>query len=347
MELFGLDNKFNIVCQLVPSSLQWNRRYYTFGDFSLRIDSSQYDEQIAYVFSNGRKELGLVQKVEWKSDENGETLDLSGFFAEKLLDDAVIYPTYYADGSLVDVVKTMCMVYANLNLKYVFSEPISDKVMFQTTGSQLGTKLFDILSQHEASMRLYYDISDLQMKLELYRGKNRVQGNPNRLNYVRFSTAWDNLHEPNVLVDESDYRNYAIVGGQGEGANRTYVEVDQSNGQKKKKIFIDSRNSQYDSSKQTWQQYLDGLKQEGIEELNNHKKIVNVDFSPITDGYVYMTDYDLGDMCECYIEPIGVEVQGRIVEIHETYENGVMNIELELGDQIISKINKLERGIYK
>ena len=62
-------------------------------------------------------------------------------------------------------------------------------------------------------------------------------------------------------------------------------------------------------------------------------------------GYEYHTDYDLGTKCEAIIEDMGLQIQGRIVEIHEVWKAGQHALEIELGNQILSKIKKLERKV--
>lgn len=343
MELLLLDKDFNNLGQIAPTSIQWNRKYYEAGDFMVMIDTAQYNPNACYLYTNERPELGVISKVEYQVDKVA-TIQISGNFAEKILDDSVIYPTFYGNGPCGATCKTMVQQYAGMDVVAEGAIPVG-KVTFQETGAKLGSKIYEILSQFGCGYRVVYDFPKNLMKFETYQGKDRSQDNSSGENFITFSVTWDNLSDVSVIVDASDFKNYAIVGGQGEGENRTYQIVDNSKGERKKMVFVDSRNSQFDEKKQTWQEYLDGLKQEGLEALEQHKRIENIDFFPIVGGYEYLNDYDLGDLCDAVVEPLDLQIKGRIIEVHEVFEKGIHSIELELGDRIISKINKIERKL--
>lgn len=83
-----LDSSFNRVAGSIPYvSLTWERRYYEPGQFMLVVDENLYSPDWAYVYTDARPELGMIQSVE--IDDSSHTEDgvdrivLTGFFAEE------------------------------------------------------------------------------------------------------------------------------------------------------------------------------------------------------------------------------------------------------------------------
>ena len=65
--------------------LQWNRRFNGFGDFSLYMPISEYNSNIKYIQNIGRPETGIVQKIVYQQQPEGDFITLSGYFIEALL----------------------------------------------------------------------------------------------------------------------------------------------------------------------------------------------------------------------------------------------------------------------
>lgn len=349
MELFGLDENFNLVGQLDPYNIQWTRKYYECGQFEIEISPEQYDSSMKYVYTKDRPELGIIQKPHWSADVNGETMNLSGYFYEKILDDDVIYPTYYANGTLNEIIKGLIDGYCEATFTLDLSETASltTKIEFQETGEELGTRLYELMSLYECSYRIEYDFENNLFTFKTYIGKDVTQSNDDGNNFVTFSTSWQNLQEPDVLIDETDYKNYAYVAGEGESEERIYVEVDarSSTKEKKKILFVDSRSSRWKSSEQTLEEYKNGLTQKGLEKLAENVITENIDFTIQSGTYEYLTDYDIGYKCEAIIDSLGLDIQGRIIAIYEVYKADGNSIEIELGDQLVSDVTKLERKL--
>ena len=345
MELLGLDKNFNIVSQLYPLNLQWNRKYYEAGTFAVEIPASQYDGAIEYIYSKDLDELGMSQKKNWTAGNTGKRISIEGFFYEKILDDDIIYPTFYGHGKINTVITEMLDTYAGIEMEYDLDPNLVVTVDYKSTGDSLGTKLYELLQMYEYSYSIKYNFEQNKFVFKTVKGLDVTQDNTDGNNFVTFATTWSNISNPNVLVDASDYRNYAVIAGEGEAEERIYVISDHSNGQKKKMIFVDSRNSRYDPDEQTLEQYKASLVQEGDEELLNHQILQNIDFDPVVSGYEYRTDYDLGYKCDAIIEDLGLDIQGRITSIYEVWKSGLHTLEIELGNQIVSKINKIGRRV--
>lgn len=337
ISLFGLNKDFEIICQLVPTNIQWNRKYYECGSFEIELPIDQYDQNIIYIYSKDRPELGIVNKKNLKYTANRKQFLISGYFAEKMLNSKCIYPKFIANGQQPSlIVENMVNTYKDdLPINVVGTFEQSESIDIQYEGELLGNKIYEILQPYEKSYRICYDFLTNKFTFQVWQGLDRTQSQTSN-NFVVFADIWENLKDVDYEVDNSNEKNYAIVRGTNSDENIDVV-VDLSNGESKKSVFIDSQMS-YDSESQTLDEFKSGLKQYGIEKLTKeYAKETNVMFTPISNGLNYLVDYDLGDKCDTIINELGVQLEFRIVAIYEVFKDNQHTIELEIGNQILKK----------
>ena len=82
-------------------NLQWNRKYYESGDFSVQLKASDYDRSWdAFVVKSeaneekfgaqyGHFEVGMILKTSFTESANGTYVELSGFMLDKLVDGCI------------------------------------------------------------------------------------------------------------------------------------------------------------------------------------------------------------------------------------------------------------------
>lgn len=93
LEVFALDEAMNRATGSIPyESLQWDRKYYKSGTFTMVVRADIYDESWKYIYTDERPETGMIQKVQVAdSDYNSDmtagvdTVTISGFFMEELM----------------------------------------------------------------------------------------------------------------------------------------------------------------------------------------------------------------------------------------------------------------------
>lgn len=346
MELLALDREFNIISQLVPSNIQWNRKYYEHGTFEIQVKADQYNDDMTYVYTKDRIELGMINKVSYSESSNAKSILISGYFIERWMNDKIIYPTFYGIGEVTAVLKNMVDSYKeDIPISNIDALVTGEKVDFQETGTELGKKLNEVLQTQEMSYRIRYDFPNNLFKMEFYRGVDRTQSQ-NINNFVTFSTSWGNILSVKADTDNSNYKNFAVVAGTGQADERININVDLSNGGYKKKIFIDQRNEKWNESEQTIEQYKLKLEQLGLEKLLGYENVSNIEFEPKALSYNYLIDYDLGDKCDVMINDLSLLIEARIIGIYEVFKDNMQTITLEFGNKILKPIEKVERRIY-
>lgn len=335
MEIMALDKNFvpTGMMRIPFFDLSWHRKYYETGEFQVQIRAPDYSPDMAYIYTKDRPELGMIQSVKFTGDD-GMVL-LSGYFYEKRLKDKIVWPVFNGYGTRAALAMQMITAYkADLPLAPGTVADGGEKIEKQETGGELEKVLQTMLMADEKAIRCRYDYAGNKMYVDVWQGRDRTQGQTEN-NFVTFSRGFRNIRKVAVKDDSSNYKNYAIVGGAGEGAGRIYVAVDLSGGQYRQQIFVDARSEQYDPEKQTLAEYKAALYQKGLEKLQSYVDIHNVEFEAVADsGARYLEDYDLGDKCDIIIEEIRRSWQARITEVCETWSKGIHTVTLTFGDKI-------------
>lgn len=342
MDLMALDSNLVPVgkTKIKYLDLMWNRKYYEVGQFSVQIKKEDYSSEMSYVFTKERPELGIIQKV--KYEEESGTVELSGFFFERKLKDKIIYPTFERDGTRSEFVAAAVEAFKQDIPKLVVAAYANDGeiVQKQETGATLEEMSHSTLQVEEKSYRCVYDFEEDVIRFEIYEGKDRTQGQTAN-NFVTFSKGFRNIKSVAVNSDSSAYKNYFIVGGAGEGAERITVIHDLSGGGYRQELFIDGSKKTYNEAKQTLKEYKEILMQMAVEKAVKYVDIQNVEFDAVADaGAKYLKDYDLGDKCDVIIEQIGKSYEARIIEILETWNSGKHQVTLTFGDKIPTQYEK-------
>ena len=346
MELLTLDANFQPVDYLQHINLQWNREYYQAGNFSVQIPANQYNPQMRYLYTPNRPETGIIQKVELTETVKGQFIQLSGFFLEAILNDKIVYPTYYAKGPLDTAVCSMVTKYkADIPLLQVAAAPgNAPSVVWQETGGQLGNAAYTRLQTQQRSYRCSYDYQSNVITFSVWQGLNRTQEQSEN-NFVVFSNGFKNLDNLRASMDSSNYKNYAVVAGQGEAENRKVAYADLSNGGYHKILFVDARNEAWNTEEQTESEYLQSLAQKGHDQLLNYQNEQNIEVDVTQGAFRYLTDFDLGDLVDVAIDTLGVHMQASIVSAHEVEKSNCHTVTIELGNKMLTSLQKA-RLIY-
>lgn len=343
IQLYALDDKFRMVTVNIPyTNLQWTRRYYDFGDFSAQIPLKHFDESWAYIGSPDRKELGIVQK-ELASDF--DHIQVSGFFAEKMLDYKACYPRYIGDAQKTETaVRRIFERYKDglpIKLGPENSPLLGDRTQSDFSDDQLGTKLYSILESRECSYSVRYDFMQNQLYLDVWQGLDRTSSqskNP----FQTFSYEFGNVMERTMDFDDSDYFNYVIIPANADdnGVEQQTFYLDWTNGEPRRSFVKDMRSSRPEDG-QSMADFKEACIQEAIEALMSRRKVESVDLNVVDKGY--MTDYDLGDKCDVMLSDLGISMQTRIVEVSEVFKADGHTLTVGLGNKRISNIRRAVR----
>ena len=363
MRLLVLDEDFDILGDVsLFRSLIWTRRYTSLGMYELHMPRASFPllMQGRYLYRNDADELGLIEEPHYSIDENGKReVYCKGYFAEKLLEDRVLDGTFHLSGSLEDSMRAMVERYA-INpadpereiphLKLGGMAGLPQTAACQRTGCSLSEALYDIGGSFDVSHRIRYDFLANDLLFEVWHGKDR-RDSQDKNSWAVFSDGFCNIRNATYNKNTADYKNFAYVAGEGEGAERTIVTVDmRREGEERRELYVDARDLARDDGEGNIipeADYHEQLRQRGREKLSQYRMVETVDggVDPHA-NLVYKKDFDLGDLCTYINTEIGIMTEKRITEVTETYEGSSMSLDVTLGDDEAATIRQLmKRGV--
>lgn len=261
MQFIILDKDFQTTGSIgVFNTLLWYRRYYSPGIFELHVPAGYFDliNSGRYLYRNDRTELGVIREVNFMRGEKGEkTAYCKGYFAEHLLNNNVICPTFSRTGTPETLARAVVEQYIinpasaarkirNIRLGTVRGGGSS--ITLQNTGDHVGDRLYDTLKTQEMSQRLVFDYLENSLTYEVWQGLDR-RDSQDKNSWAIFSDSFRNIKNAQYDRDESDHRNFAYVAGEGEGSVREIVEVDirQGSDEERRELWVDARDLQQHS----------------------------------------------------------------------------------------------------
>lgn len=360
MELYVLDGDFQPIGVIdVFSSLLWNRKYYDVGDFEIYTTQDFFTllQQGVYLHRRDAEETGIIETVDYTMSDNGQKeVSAKGRFLEQKLSERIINTTQTLEGTGEEVIRTLVQRFAISptesvrkieKLKLGNINQVGEKISFQVTWESLLDKIREIAISQELGLSLRYDYLEEALIFEVWQGKDRTQEQTKHA-WAVFSPDYENVLSANFTDSIAEYKNFAYVAGEGEGTARIVVEVDQSKGEERRELYVDARDIRQttDSGEMIPAiTYKNMLKQRGLEKLAEYKQNTILEGSIQTNAnLLYKEDFDLGDICTYVDHTIGIEVEQRITEITEIYENGSVEIQGAFGDQQLGVMQKLKRG---
>lgn len=363
MNLIILDENFDTLGVVsVFKTLIWDRRYYAPGLFELYTPAEFFELMNTgrYLYRSDRTDLGVIREVNFARDAKGvRTAYCKGYFAEELLNNRVIDSQVNITGTPEAIGRQLVNRFA-INptdtarkiqgLQLGTAHGLGESITVTATGDRLGDKLYEIEQTQELSHRLIYNYLANTLSFELWKGKDR-RDTQEVNSWAIFSDSFYNVKNAVYDRDESDCKNFAYVAGEGEGSSRTIVEVDirSSEDEERRELWVDARDLQSEYTDDggtehtyTPEQYRALLRQRGLEKLAEYEKIetVNSDVDPDA-NLVYMTDFDLGDLCTYRYTDVGIETIKRITEIQEVYEGSKQTLSVIFGTGAMTSITKL------
>lgn len=341
MFLIARDKHLNKVAYDVPYfNLVWTTKWYDFGEFQAQIPADVYSDEWAYITSPQSDRIAMVQKVQ-DSDDNGGTVIISGFFIEKMLDNAVIVPFFeYEEVSVKWACYNMVGSFWSQYVDGVLSVVPQNyqKNMYPKTSrhweGQLGTEIYDALMPFGMSQKLTLREGEMACDWNIEEGRELTSGSEGLM------LSDDDFLTYEINYDDSAYKNTAIVKWNGD-ENPEYLKVHRTNETVEhgfeSQILVNSmaqveEDVTYDEAKRV-------AESDGRSALSDRVKVNDIDVT-LADPSLIGKEFNLGDVITVMIRKRNVVAQIRAVEITETYNNQGKSVEVGFGNKRISNIRR-------
>ena len=307
-----------------------------------------------YIYLSGRFLESLLNRhvVYPKSSSNNVTND-PGFTSVKASVEDVAFRFFngFKRVTTSDHVSDLDMV-AGENLKRG-----KEVTVERAEATYLGDTLYNILSLDDMSLRVEYDFVDNTRTFTVWKGRDLTQDNEDGNNPVIFSTIYGNCKNPDVLVSKDSYRNASVLvndvtikvegSGKTESVQQTHTRLiwnrTEDEGDLDDRFTIykpglnlnDFKNSAQDLNGDV-NKLITAMMEQGKNDLSvNYPTTINVDFTAVPGSYVYMEDFDLGDLCSVEVPEIGLSADARLIGCYEVMKAGTWTLTLEFGTPVL------------
>ena len=305
-------------------SCLWSEGYNTTQDFCLElVETEEYKRKVrtdCYVGRTDRRTLMVIKSVEVRDGH----IVATGKEAKRVLDDVAFIGTI-STGSTVDT--AIKNAYNNSNQYHKLA--IADSDLGIAYNHQISHKsileLCEIMAQDtDVGFRSVRD--DGKISVEFYQPAfdpnlilSRDFGN---LSNVEFSTSFEN------------YKNYAIVLGEGEGADRVRVDVDRTDGAERRDLIVDAKDISRDDG-ETDSEYNARLTARGVENLLERAQTLNTAFLPYAGDFGKR--YDLGDILTVRLPDYGMTLQARVSRFTQKAQGNKVDTTIEVGKITVNR----------
>ncbi|GHU82904.1 hypothetical protein AGMMS50284_5540 [Clostridia bacterium] len=322
--------------------LRWTRRYSRCGSFEMKAIAT--DENLALLqignilWKNDDEEAGLIEFVELTGGEQ-EFIVVSGRFATSFLARRIVFGTAKLTGDFGNAM-------ASLIINSVIAPGINDRRIpglsydIQTLGVTVNTQVTwrnvmetvtDLCEAADIGIKTVFNPQSGTFNFIFYHGAD---------SQAIFSKEYENVIDQVFTQSVTDYANFAMVGGEGEGADRTTVMVGGGLGEDRYEIFVDAKDIQ---SADFPNDYTAALIFRGQQKLAEQAMVEAFDVTVNQHGNLtYKVDFDLGSKIQSVSKRWGVSLNARITEVEESYDRDGMSLSVTFGKPLLTLAQKLK-----
>lgn len=337
IEVLVMDSDFNRIAIIDNYiSLIWTDRYNTYGDFELYfgnvLEMLNLLKKDYYLWIKYSEHMMVVEDFKVTSSlEEGDRLIVKGRSLESILDRRIVWNQTILTGNLQNAIKKLLNdaiispTDPNRQISNFTFETSSDAnitsltISCQFTGTNLYDAIHSICDKYNLGFKITLDDNN-NFVFSLYKGIDRSYSqstNP----YVVFSPNFDNLLTSDYEEVNNNLRSCAHIGGEGEGLERTYADVDYGpTGIERRELFVDARDISSDVEEgeepMTEEEYAALLEERGYEKLEEYLIVqtfqASMDLS--SSSFAFGTDFFMGDTVEV-VDKYGIQASCRIYEM--------------------------------
>lgn len=324
----------------VFQSVIWNMQFYGPSEFELVVPATKKNVDIL------KKGYYLVREEDTKSAneyhnvmrieginlsyqvEEGWILTVTGHGLKNILSQRIIWSQTNLSGSVEkgirkviteNVISPKDTRRAIPNFSMEAGNGFPDKFEAQLLGENLSEWMETTCKAYGMGWDVY--IKNGGFVFSLKKGTDR-SADQNQVIPVIFSPEYDNLITSDYSYDLGEFKNAALVGGEGEGADQRTASVGTATGLGRYETFIDGSSVSSNGEIITLSQYIKLLENYGKEQIDQTFTVEKTEGTVIPNGmYDLGVDYFLGDLVQ--IKNDFIEAKTRVIEIiYSEDENG-------------------------
>lgn len=340
MDIYILNSDFERIALADEyESAIWNIGYFNMSDFELYISAScenirllkrgNYLVRDKDIVAGCMSNVMIVEKVETQTDiENGDHLIVTGRDLRSIVGRRIIWSQTNINGKVELAMRHLLTDHIinpadsdrkidNVILGDLMGYPETMKQ--QVTGDNLLEYMVKVLTTYGIGWKCCLN-ENRQIVFSFYKGVDRSLSQDDNPHIV-FSAENENILNSDHTIDYSEYKNVALVAGEGEGLARKTASIGTATGLDRYELYVDQRDASTNEGEITEDEYTEMLKQSGNEALGEHKMVETFEGEIEPHAmYVYGEDYQLGDIVTV-TNLYDVTSNPRIIGVIESYSD--------------------------
>lgn len=323
-------------------SLMWPEAYSGYATIQMTAPVTPENSELLQkgnILWKGGRSAAIIESVTSSTSSEGHIYKVQGRTLECLLERRIVWGLYNKTGKLsevmCDIVQKNCIDTAApyRKIPFLVADSISligEEISYQKTGGSVYEALYELAQGNELGFSIDFSPSNKRLIFRVYEGQDRSSSQSGN-DPVVFSDSTDDILSSSYYMNAEDYKNVALVAGEGEGTARRMVDTGDvfSKGLSRYELYVDARDIQSSGEEdgKQWEmserEYADVLSQRGSEKLAECPITESFECQIRTYGtqYEYGKDYELGDIVTVVDTVLGIEVKARITEVEEDYSD--------------------------
>lgn len=351
-------------------SVIWNIEYFGVGDFEIYAPFTASNAAMLqkgyFVTRTNEKNVGVIENISVSYNvQDGQMITASGRFAKAIIAQRLIYAK--SGNSIAPVISSgnveeaaRALVNSNIiaasdaarnidfielgalaGLAAVIVDANGNATQKQTSFDNLQEYTDAMLQEYNAGAYVGIDRQTLQLQYIVYAGTDRSADNTAGNDPLIFSQDFDNLLATNYLYNDQQYKNTALIGGEGEGAARYFDLLDGGSGIERREIFIDGSDQArtYKDSSGNDAQYSDTVYSQMLLSKARQElaamiviEAMNGEIDLTNSGLTLGAEFYCGDVITIQDNKLGKYANARILKVTEVQDDGGYNISVEFGE---------------
>ena len=370
--IFNLNFEFLGIVEEI-NDIEWIRDYYRGGDFTLnaKVNPMNIDllkkDRIIIKDRDFNEPMIIEYRQLSENDDGDEELLVTGqSLSTRILNSRVSIGRQIERGTVDKVMENILLTQSNYSkdtnrhfpnlvvdrfIKPEFTEQIEHNTMYKT----LYEDFEELCMANQCGYKVIFKPEAKQFLFKVYKGLDVSDS-------VLFSIDFDNLKDQTYIDSNDNYRNVAIVAGQGEELDRDLVVVnnEEYSGFDRREVFIDARDIEQDTKKGTdkdgneidipihnGEKATKLLTNRGNEKLAELAPVNSFDAKLVENNYKYKEDFDLGYLVTVRNKNWDIEFKQRITRIVESYSQYGRDISVTFGQELPTIQEKLRQRIKR
>lgn len=313
-------------------SLYFIRKWSTYGEFEFHVRN--FNKELLkrgniILIDNDMSKAGIIEYIEI-SDENGEDIKIKGFSLLYMLtyrlvipkDDQNIYQfKNYASEIMKGLVKDNAIIEGSRkipNLAVGNTSNLGRKFEYKVCYTNLCDEITKLCNISGLGATIDFDYINKKLIFKVLEGKNLTYYqniNPPAI----FAFEYDNIKSQNYIESSIPMKNcaYAV-----DNNSKLSVINNSVSGLNRREMLVDAKKSELSSD----------VTKVALTNLDNNNEICSYECEVNPLGY--RDTWDIGDIVTSISKKYNFEVNSRVSEVKETYENNCIKVEPTFGDII-------------